>query len=82
MTENINTYEPNGTAKEVKRGILHNVNGYRVSNEGTNQNPNYHVWIPGVTHSVCDSAYAEINLAVCRCNYLAKNKVEAPYLPS
>ena len=80
MTETKNTYEPNGT-EEVKLGILHNVNGYWVSNEGTKQQPNYHVWIPSVTHSVCDSAYAEIDLAVCRCNYLAKNKIEARYQP-
>ena len=81
MTETKNTYEPNGTEEEVKLGILHNVNGYWVSNEGTKQQPNYHVWIPSVTHSVCDSAYSEIDLAVCRCNYLAKNKIEARYQP-
>ena len=75
------TYEPNGTEEEVKHGILHSVNGYWVSNEGTKQKPNYHVWIPSATHSVCDSAYAEIDLAVCRCNYLAKNKIEARYQP-
>ena len=76
-----NTYETNGTKEEVKIGILHSVNRYWVSNEGTNQKPNYHVWIPGVTHSVCDSSYAEIDLAVCRCNYLAKNKIQAAYVP-
>ena len=81
MIENINTYEPNGTEEELKLGILHNINGYWVSNEGTKQKPNFHVWIPSVTHSVCDSAYAEIDLAVCRCNYLAKNKIEARYQP-
>lgn len=57
------------TIKE--EGILHSVNGYYVSNEGTKNKPNYHVWIPGITHAVCDSAYNEISLAVCRCNYLA-----------
>lgn len=72
-------FEPNGTEEEVKLGILHNVNGYWVSNEGTKQKPNYHVWIPSVTHSVCDSAYADISLAVCRCNYLAENKYKARY---
>ena len=81
MTETKNTYEQNGTEEEVKLGILHKVNGYWVSNEGTKQQPNYHVWIPSVTHSVCDSAYTEIDLAVCRCNYLAKNKIEARYQP-
>lgn len=67
-----NKHEPNGTKEEVRLGILHNVNGYYVSNEGTKQKPNYHVWIPGVTHANCDSAYDEITLAVCRCNYLAR----------
>lgn len=72
-------YQPNGTKEEVNLEILHNVNGYWVSNEGTKSNPNFHVWIPSVTHSVCDSAYNDITLAVCRCNYLAKNKIKAPY---
>ena len=71
----------NARKEEVELFILHNVNGYWVSNEGSKQKPNYHVWIPSVTHSVCDSAYAEIDLAVCRCNYLAKNKIEASYQP-
>jgi hypothetical protein len=71
----------NARKEEVELNILHNVNGYWVSNEGSKQKPNYHVWIPSVTHSVCDSAYAEIDLAVCRCNYLAKNKIEASYQP-
>ena len=71
----------NARKEEVELFILHNVNGYWVSNEGSKQKPNYHVWIPSVTHSVCDSAYAEIDLAVCRCNYLAKNNIEASYQP-
>ena len=70
------SYEPNGTKEDVKIGILHSVDGYWVSNEGTNKNPNYHVWIPSITHSVCDSAYNEISLAVARCNYLAKNNIK------
>lgn len=81
MTELNKKYEPNGTEEEVTLGILHNVNGYYVSNEGTKQKPNYHVWGPSVTHSVCDSAYAEIDLAVCRCDYLAKHKVKMKYQP-
>ena len=67
--------KPNGTKEEVKLGILHLVDGYYVSNEGTRDNPNYHVWTPSVTHVVCDSAYSSISLAVYRCNYLAKNKL-------
>lgn len=67
-------YDPNANNEEVAMGILHNINGYWVSNEGTKQNPNYHVWIPNGTHSVCDSAYADITLAVSRCDYLANNE--------
>lgn len=66
----------NGTKDDIKAGILHSVDGYYVYNEGTKKNPNYHVWIPGITYSTCDSAYGEIELAVCRCNYLAKNKTK------
>ena len=79
MTEIKNTYEPNGTEEEVRLGILHNVNGYYVSNEGTKQKPNYHVWVPSITHANCDSAYDDMTLAVCRCNYLAKHKVKLKY---
>ena len=38
MTELNKKYEPNGTKEEVTLGILHNVNGYYVSNEGTKIN--------------------------------------------
>ena len=65
-------YEPNGTKEDIKMGILHSVGGYYVSNEGTKAKPNYHVWIPGITHASCDSAYDDISLAVARCNFLAK----------
>lgn len=68
-------YNPNGTPEEISLGILHCVDGYYVSNEGAKGNPNYHVWVPGITHSTCDSAYNDISLAVSRCNYLAKNKI-------
>lgn len=69
-------YKPNGSAEDIKIGILHSVGGYYVSNEGTKVKPNYHVWIPGITHVACDSAYADISLAVCRCNYLAAKGVK------
>lgn len=72
-------YQPNATAEDLAIGILHSVDGYFVTNEGTKKSPNYHVWVPGITHSTCDSAYADITLAVARCNYLAKNKVTLPY---
>lgn len=78
MKNQDNKYQPNGTKEDVKLGILHSVNGYWVSNEGTKQNPKFHVWIPSLTHSVCDSAYSDITLAVCRCDYIAKNKYKAP----
>lgn len=41
--------------------------------------PNYHVWVPGVTHANCDSAYGDITLAVCRCDYLAEHKSQLKY---
>ena len=72
----------NGTKDKIKAGILHSVGGYYVSNEGTKSKPNYHVWIPGITHATCDSAYGDISLAVARCNYLARNKVQQRYIPS
>jgi len=65
--------------EDLKNGILHCIDGYYVSNEGTKSNPNFHVWVPGITHSTCDSAYNDISLAVCRCNYLAKGKVTLKY---
>lgn len=66
-------YRPNGTKEEIEMGILHSSGGgYYVSNEGTKKNPKYHVWEPGITHATCDSAYEEISLAVCRCDYLAR----------
>lgn len=67
---------PNGTKDDISVGILHSVGGYYVTNEGTKLKPNYHVWIPGVTHATCDSAYGDITLAVSRCNYLAKAKIK------
>jgi hypothetical protein len=63
------------TPEDIKLNILHSVGGYYVSNEGTKSKPNFHVWIPGVTHATCDSAYADLSIAICRCNYLAKKGV-------
>lgn len=65
-----------------KSKMLHSVNGYYVTNEGTKDEPNFYVWMLNVTHAISDSAYNEITLAVARCNYLAKNKVKPPYIPS
>lgn len=58
------------------KDILFSQDNYFVTNEGTKQNPNYHVWVPDITHSKCDSAYAELELAICRCKYLARNKIK------
>ena len=81
MTELNKKYEPNGTKEQVTLGILHNVNDYYISNEGTKQKPNFHVWVPNITCADCDSAYDDITLAVARCNYLAKHKVKMRYQP-
>lgn len=66
--------EANGTKEEIKMNILHSMDGYYVSNEGTNKNPSYHVWEPGTTHATCDSSYDDLSLAVARCNFLHRNK--------
>jgi hypothetical protein len=68
--------------KKLEDIILHEVNGYYVTNEGTKSKPGFHVWIPGITHATCDSAYADISLAVARCNYLEKVKAKIPYQKS
>ena len=81
MGERKDSYKPNGSKEDIKIGILHSVGGYYVSNEGTKLKPNFHVWIPDGTCAACDSAYPEISLAVCRCDYLFKNKVKAKYQP-
>lgn len=72
-----NDYNPNGTEEYLKIGIIYNRNGYYVSNEGTNKSPNFHVWIPSVTHAICDSAYSDLSIAKCRCDYLFNNKIKA-----
>ena len=68
----LHDYSPNGTPEDLKIGILHSVGGYWVSNEGSKSAPSFHVWIPGITHSKCDSAYGDLSLAVARCNYIAQ----------
>lgn len=40
---------------------------YYVTNEGTKNQPSYHVWVPDITHSKCDSAYLHLDLAISRC---------------
>lgn len=56
--------------------ILHEVRGYYVTNEGSKSKPNYHVWVPGITHAKCDSAYNDLSIAIVRCNYLERNNVK------
>lgn len=67
--------QPNGSAEDIKLGILHSRGGWYVSNEGGKLKPNYHVWVPGVTHATCDSTYADLSYAVARCDYLAAKGV-------
>jgi len=67
--------QPNGSAEDIKLGILHSQGGYYVSNEGSKLKPAYHVWAPGITHASCDSAYADLSCAVARCDYLAAKGV-------
>ncbi len=72
------SHEPNVTKEQIKTGIIHSSGGgYYVSNEGTKLNPSYHVWIPCLTHAICDSAYNDFSLAVCRCDYLSNNNVKS-----
>jgi len=52
--------------------ILYEVGNYWITNEGTKQKPSFHVWKMGVTHSVSDSAYSDLSLAIARANYLNK----------
>jgi len=71
---NKDKYTPNGTKEDIKLNILHEIDGFYISNEGNKTKPNFHVWKPNGTHVLIDSAYNEISLAVCRCNYLAQTK--------
>lgn len=34
----------------------------------------YQVMVKGLTHSTCDSAYADFDLALARCEYLARRE--------
>lgn len=60
--------------------ILHEAGPFWVSNEGTKDKPSYHVWVDGSTHSVADSAYRNLSLAISRADYLHRthpNKLDA-----
>lgn len=82
MNSKIDKYQPNGTPEEVNLNILHSVDGYYISNEGTKEKPIFYVWVPDLTHAISDSAYNDITLSVARCNYLAKNNTKMKYQPS
>ena len=43
-----------------------------VNNEPEKIKNLFHVFCPGVTHAICDSAYKEKDLAINRCKYLSK----------
>lgn len=67
--------QPNTTPAKKATGVLHSAGkGYWVSNEGTKNKPLYHVWMPDVYHSVCDSAYTDLETAIRRCNFIAHNE--------
>lgn len=57
-----------------EKDILHENGDFWVSNEGNKKDPKFHVWVVGPTHSVADSAYADISLAIARCDYMAKTQ--------
>lgn len=35
----------------------------------------FHVMISGITHSVSDSSYRQLDLAIARCDYLARRAI-------
>ncbi|MDE1188540.1 MAG: hypothetical protein PW844_19015 [Pantoea sp.] len=39
-----------------------------------NHKSSFHVMKSGITHATCDSNYATLDLAVARCDYLAKKE--------
>jgi hypothetical protein len=36
----------------------------------------FHVMISGITHSVSDSSYSQLDLAIARCDYLASHTMK------
>lgn len=51
-----------------EKDIVHENGNFWVLKSGNE----YHVMRSGLTHSTGDSAYDSLDLAVARCNYLAK----------
>jgi hypothetical protein len=54
--------------------IKHENGQYWVGHD--RKNAAYVVYKKGLTHSISDSAYRELELAVCRCDYLARRAKE------
>ena len=59
------------TVTEMRK-ILHEAGNYWVSNAATTKSPCYQVWRAGPTHSIVDSAYGDLSLAIARADYLAR----------
>lgn len=51
--------------------ILHERNGYWVKNDRRSGKQIFTVMRSGLTHSVSDSSYDDLSLAIARCDYLA-----------
>ena len=54
--------------KNPCENIVFVINGYFVEKI----NNLYHVFIKGITHATCDSAYSEKENAISRCEYLER----------
>ena len=52
--------------------IVHENRQYWVMKDSRTGNVCYTVMRCGVTHSVSDSSYTDLSLAIARCDYLAK----------
>ena len=58
--------------KNHLENIVFNINGFFVEKITQNNLPLYHVFMKGVTHATCDSAYKDVDYAIVRCKYLEK----------
>ncbi len=52
--------------------IMHERGSFWVGRERRNGGVQYTVYKTGFTHSVSDSAYLDLSIAIARCDYLAK----------
>jgi hypothetical protein len=53
--------------------IVHETGAFWVLRDETG----YHAMISGITHSTCDSSYAEVSLAIARVDYLTRRAAQA-----